>query len=377
MSTSRIAATVLAAVGVTSLALAAPFVVPQTALRVALPAVVAPTPVEPLETTPVDPTTPVGTTTPVEPVETTVTDDLARGVVLVSVTTASGEGAGTGMVLTASGQVLTNYHVVEGSTAIDVTLASTGATYAAQVLGHDATADVALLQLEGASGLETVTLDDDGVQVGDAVTAVGNAEGGGELVAAAGTVPALEQTVTVSSGDSTETLAGVIETAAGAVPGDSGGPMFDAEGEVLGMTTAGGQEAATGGPGRRGGRGAVQVTSVSYAVPVADALAVVAQVRTGQDAGTVEVGPRAYLGVSIADDGLTVASVSHGTAAARAGITTGSQLTAIGGVTVRTRSGLAAELAGLEPGDRVEVAWVGADGVRHSATVELGASPVN
>lgn len=180
-----------------------------------------------------------------------VSDALSRGVVLITVTTAAGEGAGTGMVLSADGQVLTNYHVVDGSTAVEVTVAATGDTYPATVVGHDAAADVALLQLDGASELETVTLDDDPLGVGDALTAVGNAEGGGELVAAAGNVTALDRSVTVSGTDGTEDLTGVIQTDVGAVPGDSGGPMFDAEGEVAGMTTAGGTSITAQPGGRR------------------------------------------------------------------------------------------------------------------------------
>ena len=88
--------------------------------------------------------------------------------------------------LTSDGEVLTNYHVVEGATTITVTLASTGTTYDATVVGHSESSDVALLQLDGASGLPTATVDDDTVSLGDQVTAVGNAGGTGTLTAADG-----------------------------------------------------------------------------------------------------------------------------------------------------------------------------------------------
>lgn len=100
-------------------------------------------------------------------------------------------GAGTGIVLTTDGQILTNHHVVESATAISVTVAGTGTSYRAEVAGHSAAGDVALLQLQGASGLTTATVDDDTLAVGDAVTAVGNAGGAGTLTAADGTVIAV------------------------------------------------------------------------------------------------------------------------------------------------------------------------------------------
>lgn len=146
------------------------------------------------------------------------------------------------MVLTPDGKVLTNYHVVAGTQALEVTIADSGAAYAATVLGFDQSKDVALLQLADASGLATITVDTDEVSVGDPVAAVGNAGGNGKLVRAPGEVVRLNRSLTVNSDSpwgSQEDLSGVIETTAGAVPGHSGGPMFDAEGEVLGITTAG------------------------------------------------------------------------------------------------------------------------------------------
>ncbi|WP_232549110.1 S1C family serine protease [Propioniciclava soli] len=397
--------TIAAIAGAAALALGVPAIAPhlapaaaETATSATPVAITTPAPVSPSPaTTPTLTPTPSVTTDPATAptpasgstgagatasLTGTVDDDLARGVALITVTTTSGEGAGTGMVLTSDGQVLTNYHVVQGTTDVEVTIASTGDTYAATVLGHDATADVALLQLEGASGLATVTLDDDTLAVGDALTAVGNANGGGELVAASGQVTALEQSVTVSGNEGTEDLSGVIQTNAGAQPGDSGGPMFDAEGEVAGMTTAGGQTvtAGPGGPGGRGRRGAVTgatVTTTAYAVPIEDALAVIEQIRDGAETGTVQIGARAYLGISVQAGGLTVAGVVADGPAEVVGIAAGDRITALDGTTVASQAELSEVLDALEPGDRVSVTWLDASGVLNTETVTLGSSPVN
>lgn len=303
--------------------------------------------------------------------------DPAESIVLISARTTGGEGAGTGMVLTASGEVLTNYHVVKGSTEVEVELPATGRTYTARVVGHDASSDVALLQLQDAAGLATITPDRDALAVGDTLTAIGNASGGGELVAASGQVTALDQQVTVGDDNGgTETLTGVIETNAGAVPGDSGGPMFDSEGEVAGMTTAGSQ-VVTRGP--RGGRGAArEVTTTSYAVPIADALAVVEQIRSGQETDTTRIGAKAYLGITVAPaSGVVVNSVLPEGPAAAAGLTPGGLITSLDGHAVVGQADLAALLDRLEPGQPVRVAWIDRTGSRRSGTVTLGESPVN
>ena len=111
-----------------------------------------------------------------------------------------GEAAGTGMVLTSDGEVVTNHHVVAGATSVKVTVMSTGKTYQAKVEGTDATDDVAVLHLVGASGLSTITADTDGISVGSKVTAVGDANGTvSTLSAAPGRVLALRQSITTQS----------------------------------------------------------------------------------------------------------------------------------------------------------------------------------
>lgn len=295
--------------------------------------------------------------------------DQQVGVVTINTTLGyqNAAAAGTGMVLTSDGLVLTNNHVIEGSTAIQVTIESTGETYTATVLGTDATHDVALLQLQGASGLSTVTLDNDnGVVEGDAVTAVGNAEGGGDLLAAAGSVVATDQSMTASDGSSSgETLSGLIEFSAAVVPGDSGGPLLDSEGEVVGMTTAASSSS--------------QVTTVAYAISIEDALVIAHQIDSGAASDTVTIGYPAFLGISLASgyQGAVVAGVLDGTPAASSGLAAGDTITSVNGTAIDSASALSAALAQFAPGDSVTLTWTTAAGVSSSATVTLIAGPAD
>lgn len=313
------------------------------------------------------------------------TDAEQTGVVLIDTELAyqGAAGAGTGIVLTANGEILTNYHVVEGATAVHVTVASTGETYAATVLGHSETADIALLQLKGASGLTPATIDDDTVSTGDPVTAVGNAGGTGSLTAADGTVTNLRSSVTTASEGSigSETLTGLIQTDADVIAGDSGGPLLDAEGEVVGIDTA----ASTGDE------------IDGYAVPIATAESVVKQIRSGAETRTVQIGASAFLGVEVVDAGFsdqpgayfgnngwdtssdaagaTISGVLDDSAAAAAGLGVGDTLTKVGNTKIGTAAELTTVMAGHDPGDRVTIGWTDAAGDSHTATVTLGASP--
>lgn len=188
---------------------------------------------------------------------TTATDDQQRGAAIIETVLGygNGEAAGSGIVLTSDGLVLTNHHVVEGATEISVTIPSTGRTYTASVVGTDADKDVALLQLQGASDLATADFDDDGVSTGETLTAIGNAEGRGELVAASGAVTDTDRGITTSStsGEESEQLSGLIEFQADVVSGDSGGPVLDSDGQVVAMTVA---ASTSGGSGSSGSLGA-------------------------------------------------------------------------------------------------------------------------
>jgi S1-C subfamily serine protease len=295
------------------------------------------------------------------------TDDQSQGVVLIDTTLTNGAAAGTGLVLDESGLVLTNYHVVEGSTNVQVTIATTGETYTATVVGHDQDADIALLQLDDASGLTTVALDDDGdPAVSAAVTAVGNAQGQGYLSASSGDVVALDQSITTQSEGSAqgERLTGLIETDAYVVGGYSGGALLDDEGEVVGITTA-----ASGGG-----------VAESYAVPIDDALSVADAIESGDEGGGVEIGAAAYLGLGLGianTSSMQIASVESGSAADEAGITAGDTLTSLGDTAITSYDVLRSALATHEPGDRVSIGWTGSSGQSHTATVTLGKSPVN
>jgi S1-C subfamily serine protease len=291
-------------------------------------------------------------------------DAESRGVVLVdtSVDYGAGEAAGTGLVIGREGIVVTNHHVVEGSTKVTVTVPSTGRTYVADVVGADATADVAVLRLRGATGLATVSTDVD-LTTGSAVTAVGNAFGGGSLVAADGTVQRLRTRITVSDDSGgQEDLRHLIEISSDVVPGDSGGAVLDGDGDVVGMTVA----ASSGG-----------TDVVGYAIPIAGVQRVAARILAGVDTARIDLGYDAALGVAVGgSSSLTVAGVVPGGAAARAGLAAGDTLRSLHGVDVATLPRLRRVLAGLEPGDTVALTWTGSSGRTHSGTVTLGRAPV-
>ena len=301
---------------------------------------------------------------------------------LVDVNTTLGyqgaQAAGTGMVLTANGEVLTNNHVVEGATSISVTDVGNGNTYRAKVVGYDRTEDVAVLQLENASGLQTVTTgDSSSVRVGDAIVGLGNAGGdGGEPSVAAGTVTALDQAITASdeSSGSSEQLTGLIEVNANIQSGDSGGALANSSGQVIGMNTAASTSYSM---GPRGGRRASS-GGTGYAIPISQALGVARQIESGTASGTVHIGTSAFLGVSVSDSGqgVLIQQVVPGGAADQAGLTAGDTLTAINGRTVDSATTLAALMDTLHPGDKVTLTWAGQTGQQQSASVTLAEGPV-
>lgn len=300
---------------------------------------------------------------------------LASGVVLLYVASDVGTGAGTGMIVDSSGIVVTNYHVVEATSEVTATLATNGRSYTATVLGADATNDIAVLQLKGASGLDTVKFDDDILGLGDQVSAVGNANGQGFLSRADGEVTDLTTTVRVSDESSpwgSSTLRDVIQTTAAAVPGDSGGPMYDAEGEVVGMTSAG-----TASDGRTPAS-----SRVSYAITIKKVSDTIDLVRSSTPTSTLRIGPKPYLGISVSTSqssgpGAQVVSVTEDGPAARAGVTTGDVITALGGSTVSSAGDISQTLAGYSPGDKITIAWTDTGGQTHQATLQLGTSPLN
>jgi S1-C subfamily serine protease len=300
---------------------------------------------------------------------------------VIQTSTGSGAAAGTGMIITSSGEVLTNNHVVDGSTSISVTIAGHSGTYTAHVIGVSPTADVALIQIEGVSGLPTVTLaDSSSVKAGDQVVAIGNALGaGGTPSATQGQVTAVDQTITASEGSGrSEVLSGLIQEDASISPGDSGGALVNSSGQVIGMITAG--EA-------QGFRNSS--STVGYAISTNSALAVVNQIRSGQATAGVFIGPVGYLGVSIRDltpaiaaqnglkatSGALVWAVQAGSPAEQAGITRLSVITAVGGTSVDSSATLGDALHAYKPGASVAVTWVDQSGASHTKNVPLTTGP--
>ena len=282
-------------------------------------------------------------------------------------------GAGTGMVLSSNGEVLTNNHVVEGATAISVVDVGNHQTYGATVVGYDPSQDIAVLRLSGASGLHPIKPGDSStVKVGDGVVVVGNAEGtGGTPSYAAGSVTALDQSITAQDqvSGSTEQLGGLIETNADVIPGDSGGATVDSGGLVIGMTTAASESYQFQPSSPQG-----------YAIPINQALAVARQIEAGQASSTVHVGPTAFLGVLVRSPffgypGAEVTEVVPGSGAAQAGLAPGEVITSVNGQAVTSPESLTDQLLGEAPGASVQIGYLDLSGQQQSVTVTLGAGP--
>jgi len=299
---------------------------------------------------------------------------------------------GTGIVISPSGLVLTNNHVIDEATSVSATLVVSGKTYTAKVLGYDSTDDVALLQLQGASGLKAASLGDSSkVKVGQAVLALGNAGGRGGLPSTAqGTVQGLNRTIQASDNgaNTQETLHGMIETNAPIQEGDSGGPLVNASAQVIGMDTAANtsgfapdQSAATAG----------------FAIPINHAISITNQIAAGQASSTVHIGLGGFLGVTAAaasdpsgcqgngggfgggfggytppvSSGALICQVYPGTPAQAGGLTSGDVITSVNGQTVASSDALTSLMAGDHPGDQLSISYVDANGASHQTSVTL------
>jgi S1-C subfamily serine protease len=321
----------------------------------------------------------VGASAPVLPVS-VVSDPVVARVdrELVDVNTiidgGRGAAAGTGMVLTPSGLVLTNNHVIAQATSIEAVDLGNGQTYTARVLGYDERRDVALIQLQGASGLAAVTLGDSArVQIGGQVVTIGNAGGvGGAPAARSGTVLAVNRAIVVSDeyDGSSEHLTQLIQIHGDLQPGDSGGPMVDNAGQVVGMDTA----AST------GFELSSQTTGQGFAIEIDAVKRIAAQIRAGAASSTIHVGPTAFIGVEVDSeskrpDGAVVSGALDGTAAANVGLDAGDLITALGTRSIASSNALTEALVPYRPGQRVTLTWLDSAGVRHSALITLGTGP--
>ena len=331
---------------------------------------------------------------------------------------------GTGMVLSSNGLVLTNNHVINGATGTSLhgTLVSNGHRYAAQIVGWDENQDVALIKLVGASGLKTIQVGNSGtVKLGNQVVALGNAGGqGGSPTVTSGKVTALNRTITASdSGSNTsETLHGMIQTNAPIAPGDSGGPLANPAGQVIGMNTAANTQQNLGAGNNQG-----------YSIPINQALRLVRQMAGGHGSGSIHIGQPPFIGIAIAStannaissatspqqqqrqlrktassngggvnssgrclpnelaspvpnsiapatSGALIGGVFCGTPASTAGMVGGDVIVSVNGHAVTSAASLHTVIGNYHPGNTVSVTWVETNGKKHTGSLTLAAGPV-
>jgi S1-C subfamily serine protease len=281
--------------------------------------------------------------------------------------------AGTGMVLTSTGEVLTNNHVIRGATTIKIVVPNTGRTYTARVVGYDVADDVAVLQAVGASNMSTVTTSTSKLAVGAAVTAIGNAGGTGKLASATGAITRLRASVVVRDDEGGAVrLTAMIGVNASVVPGDSGGPLMNSSGEVIGMDTA----------GSAGATFRSTDATQAYAIPITKALSIVTKVEAGTGSTRIHIGDTAFMGVQIAggfaggrSSSATIAGVTSGGPAATAGLTPGDVITAVNGYHISSRTSLTSSLLTKQPGESVTITYSDQSGASHSVKLVLASGP--
>ena len=292
------------------------------------------------------------------------------------------EAAGTGLVLTSDGEILTNNHVIEGSTSITATDIGNGHTYKAKVVGYDRSHDIAVIKLVNASGLQTVTLGNSSAAVtGQKVVALGNAGGkGGRPSVVAGHITGLNAAITASdaSAGTSEKLTGLIRHNAAIQPGDSGGPLANTTGEVIAINTA-----ASSHDFQFSGTQATQ----GFAIPISQAIAISKQINAGQASKTVHIGATGFVGVEVtsagqskaqgvpAGAGALIAGVISGSPAQQAGLVAGDVITSVDGQPVGSALALQGALQKHHPGDSVQISWKTQSGQTHTGTIQLTTGP--
>ncbi len=323
-------------------------------------------------------------------------DRIARladsGVVTISAVDAYGEDrlSATGIIVDREGEVLTNNHVVEGATSIVVKLGGVGRSYPATVVGAAPSRDIAVLAVAGAEDLQPLPMAGSAeLHPGSAIVVVGN-QGPGAPLASAGEVVGLGRRLAATDPvtEAPDDLLGMIEMNVPVQPGDSGGPVLNASGQVVGMTTAG-EEIVDG----------LVPADAAYAIPIAAALGVAEQIEDGSGGPGIVLGAPAFLGVEaetytpeveagpppvlalLSDQrmrpawGVLVLQVVSGSPAALAGMQAGDVIVRLATVRVDSLGSLRTALYGLHPGTEVQVCWVDTTGNPVAATVDLAAGP--
>jgi putative serine protease PepD len=263
---------------------------------------------------------------------------------------------GSGFVYDSEGHVVTNYHVVDGASSVSVTF-SDGSKYSAKVVGSDPSTDLAVLKVDAPSSkLHPLALgNSDNLQVGDGVVAIGSPFGLEETVTT-GIVSALNRDI---SGANNFTITGAIQTDAAINHGNSGGPLLNMAGQVVGVNTQ--IESESGGN-----------DGVGFAVPSNTIKSVVSRLVSGQK---VE---HAYLGVFVQSPtngtGAQIAQARSGAPASDAGLRAGDVITAFGGEKIASPDDLTTAVAAKHPGDKVTVTYV-RNGATKTTRVTLGNRP--
>lgn len=306
-------------------------------------------------------------------------DRVHQGVVTIKVATQGGQALGSGFVIDSDGHIVTNAHVVDGASSISVEFAN-GSSYDAQLVGTDASTDVAVIKVDAPSSVFTPLAlgDSNTVQVGDQVVAIGSPLGLDETVTS-GIVSALHRTITSPNNFA---ISDAIQTDAAINHGNSGGPLLNSSGEVIGINSQ--IESDSGGN-----------DGIGFAVPSNTVKSVADQLIA---TGKVE---HAFLGVGIAtiDEslsselnvpaGVEVTQVTPGGPADHAGLkaadatsvvagqevpTGGDIITAVNGKSVTTSEELQSVIGAMKPGDTASLS-VSRDGSEHTVQVTLGTRP--
>lgn len=295
----------------------------------------------------------------------------APGVFMVDTQVYQYLGFGTGMVVSSDGLAITNYHVVESSMSVSITMADTNQSYSATVLGRDASRDIAVLQIDTDEALQVASINPGDVSLGDTVAGVGNSGGQGYLTSVVGELYATDETIHIEPqepGSPPQWLEGLMMITSDIVPGYSGGPTVDANGQVIGISTAASQD--TNDPDEAFG----------YAVPIVPALEVVEQVLAGDDSGDVVIGAGGALGIVVSSEegaGARVIEVTSGSAAAQIGLQPDDLIVEIDDQEVANSSFISRYVRDKSPGEEVNVVWETPAGETQQATAVLDEAEIN